>query len=75
MREGGALWAVVLGLGASRSARAERERWAEVLLVWADSLGWAGWVAGFRSGWGFLFSFPLFFLKQHSILFEFKFKI
>ena len=47
MREGGALWAVVLGLGASGSARAERERWAEVLLVWAGGLGcWAGWLLG-----------------------------
>ena len=28
---------------------------------------WAGWVAGFRSGWGFLFSFPLFFFKPTQI--------
>ena len=56
-RRGAGCWAVVLGLGASGSAQAERERWAEVLLVWAGGLG-------LFQGLVFYFPFLFIFLSQ-----------
>ena len=62
----------------------EKECWAGLTsgllgLAGPGRLGLArdlGWVSRAVLGWlGFFFFLPLFFLKQHSTLFEFKFKI